>query len=156
MHLLFQSANSCTRPSAACAVHCSPLHSALEAEAVPACTSPVLSPVSFQLPAAQYIAEKLDGQRVVLGLQVSLCPAISVMSTQTSARPEKKNISMRHKALYNWRDLLLSTFREENFFWFGIVSFLLFCSILNSHLEKKHAYPKVWKRIPDNFIATTK
>lgn len=61
---------------------------------------------------------------------------------------------MRHKALYNCSDL--SNLRQENLFWFDIVSFLLFCSILNSHLEKKYAYPKVWKRIPDNFIATTK
>lgn len=81
---------------------------------MPACTYPVLSPVSFQLPAAQYNAEKLEGQRVVLGVQVSLCTAISLMSTQTSVRPGKKNITMRHKALYNCSDLLLSNFRQEN------------------------------------------
>lgn len=138
-------ANSCTRPSTACAVHCSSLHSDLEAGVVPACTSPVLSLVSFQVPAAQYSAGKLEGQRVVLGLQVSLCTAISLLSTQTLVTPGKKNTSMRHKALYNCSDLLLSNFRQENFFWFDIAPFLLFCSILNPHLEKKYAYPKAWK-----------
>lgn len=57
-------ANSCTRPSTACVVHCSPLHSALEAGVVPACTSPVLSPVSFQVPAAQYSAGKWKGKEL--------------------------------------------------------------------------------------------
>lgn len=130
-------ANSCRRPSTACAAHCSPFHSALEAEVMPACTSPVLSLVSFQFPAAQYNGETLEGQRVVLGLQVPLCTAISLMSTQNLVRSGKKNISMRHKGLSNCSDLLLPSFRQENFFWFDIVSFLLFCSVLNSHLEKK-------------------
>lgn len=49
---------------------------------MPACTAPVLSPVYFQLPSAQYNTEKLEGQRVALGMQVSLCTAISLVSTQ--------------------------------------------------------------------------
>lgn len=39
--------------------------------------------------------------------------SISLMSTQTSVRPGKENISMRHKALYNCSDLLLSNFRQR-------------------------------------------
>lgn len=119
-------ANSCTKPSTACAVHCSPLHSALEAVVMPACTFPVLSPVYFQLTSAWYNTEKLEVQRVALGLQVSLCTAISLVSTQTSVRPGNKNISMRHKALHNCSDFLLSHFRQEYFFWFDIITFLLF------------------------------
>lgn len=136
-------ANSCTRPSTACAVLTPPLSSWSRG-----CASLYLPcPLSsfFSSPSSSVQCWKVEGQRVVLGLQVSLCTAISLLPTQTSGRPGKKNTSMRHKALYNCSDLLLSNFRQENFFWFDTVSFLLFCSTLSPHLEKKYAYPKAWK-----------
>lgn len=111
---------SCTQSSTACAVRCSPFHSApsiAEAGVMPVCTSPVFSPAPVCLPAAQYNAStwswKVGRQKGCAGTGRYPCNALCCNrhpSNPTFSETREKNIRVRPKALWNFSYLLLSNF----------------------------------------------